>query len=666
MSFTFVTEPYLPSAPPGGESPSMHAITEQIGSIAERPVKSGFWLPFALAASFFCLLIAALAHLVGRGIGVWGNQQSIAWAWDIAGFVFWIGIGHAGTLISAILYLFRQHWRTSINRAAEAATIFAVMAAAIYPVFHLGRVWLGYWLIPAPNQMLVWPNFKSPLTWDVFAISTYFSVSLAFWYLGMIPDLATLRDRARTPLRRKLLSTLALGWRSSQRHWQFYERTYLILAGLGTALVVSVHTIVSLDFAVSVLPGWHNTIFPPYFVAGAVLSGSAMVATILVLVRRAYGLEASITERHLANLNKLILATSWMVAAAYLVELYLAWYSGDEFEQSVLFGRMHGPLAVTYWAMMFCNIALPQLFWLRSVRTSPVCTFIIGIGVSIGMWVERFVIVVGGLDRGFLPSTWSEFQPTIVDVATLVGTFGLFFSLFLLFLRWVPIMSMSEIKADLVGHAAASDPIEPPLTTSATDDAKSYELGTTHAKPSRPNSDSAGGRSPRLLLAGCDSIEVLRRACRSLDGTAAQSIDVHAPLLIPELGHGLNTDTSMVAWSAGVCGLLGAVVAVVMQYWTQALDYPMLLAGKPPWSWQSAVPITFELTILGAACGSIGAFLWLCRLPRLHHPLLNCERFRSASDDGLFVSIEVAREDTQDVVHTLRSVGVHRIVGVED
>jgi molybdopterin-containing oxidoreductase family membrane subunit len=431
-----------------------HSVTESVAGIVETPTPHKWKLLFGLAVSILLVLFGSLGRLVMKGIGVWGNNTTVGWAWDITGFVFWIGIGHAGTLISAILFLFRQKWRTSINRAAEAMTIFAVMAAGIYPLFHVGRVWFAYWLFPIPNQMGVWPNFKSPLLWDVFAVSTYATVSILFWYVGLVPDLATLRDRATTKTRQIAYGIFALGWRGSHRHWLNYERAYMILAGLSAPLVLSVHTIVSFDFAVSIIPGWHTTIFPPYFVAGAIFSGFAMVMTLMLIARKAFGLERLITMRHLENMNKVIVATGTMVGYAYAMEFFIAWYSGNPYERFVFMNRAFGPYAWAYWTMVSCNVLFPQLFWFKKVRTSIPAMFVLSILVNIGMWFERFVIIVTSLHRDFLPSSWAYFRPTIFDISTFFGTFGLFMTMFLLFLRFLPMVAIGEVKSVL----PAADP----------------------------------------------------------------------------------------------------------------------------------------------------------------------------------------------------------------
>ena len=432
---------------------TMGTVTDIVSRVPELPrAPLGWYVAFTLSAAVATMFLALVGYLIGTGIGVWGNNAPVYWAFDITNFVFWIGIGHAGTLISAILFLFRQKWRTSINRFAEAMTIFAVICALIYPGIHMGRIWLAYWMAPYPNQMGMWPQFRSPLMWDVFAVSTYFTVSLLFWYLGLIPDLATLRDRATTAWRRGLYGAFALGWRGSARQWHVYERAYLFLAALGTPLVLSVHSVVSTDFAVAQLPGWHTTIFPPYFVAGAIFSGFGMVVTLMVPARRFFGLESIMTVRHLDNINKVILATSCMVGYAYGLEFFTAWYSGNSYEYFVFVNRATGPYAWAYWTMVTCNVIVPQAFWFKWARTTPWFMFIVAVLVNVGMWFERFVIIVTSLSRDFLPSSWGMFYPTWVDIGMLIGSFGLFFTLFLLFCRFLPMVAVAEVK-QVLPHA---------------------------------------------------------------------------------------------------------------------------------------------------------------------------------------------------------------------
>jgi len=427
------------------------SMTDAVAAPMERKTPLGWWLCFLPSLAMLSLLGVSVGWLFWEGIGVWGLNNPVGWGWAIVNFVFWVGIGHAGTLISAILFLFRQTWRTSINRSAEAMTIFAVMCALIFPGIHVGRVWVAYWMLPAPNQMAMWPNFRSPLVWDVFAVSIYGTVSLLFWYVGMVPDLATIRDRTPSRVKKLIYGILALGWRASTRHWQHYERAYLILAGLATPLVLSVHSIVSMDFATSQLPGWHTTIFPPYFVAGAIFSGFAMVVTLMVICRIAFKMEAILTLRHFENMAKIMMVTGMMVGYAYAIEFFIAVYSGNPYEQFVFVNRAFGPYAWAYWIMVTCNVLSPQVFWIKKARTNLAVLFVMSIVVNIGMWFERFVIVASSLHRDFLPSSWDYYSPSLWDVTTLIGSFGLFFTMFCLFARFLPMVAMAEVKAVLPG-----------------------------------------------------------------------------------------------------------------------------------------------------------------------------------------------------------------------
>ena len=427
-----------------------HDITETVCQVAERPPSKGWVIGFLISFGLLQWLGLCIAYLIYTGVGVWGNRSPIFWGWPIVNFVFWVGIGHAGTLISAILFLFRQEWRTSINRAAEAMTIFAVACAGTFPGIHVGRAWLAFWLAPYPSLNLwMWPQFRSPLLWDVFAVSTYGTVSLLFWYMGMVPDLATFRDRSKHPLRRFAYGVLSLGWCGSSRHWMRYEKAYALLAAFAAPLVLSVHTIVSFDFAVSQVPGWHTTIFPPYFVAGAIFSGFAMVLTLMIPARTMLGLEKLITIRHLDNMCKIILATGSIVGLAYGTEFFIAWYGKVQAEQFAFTNRAFGPYWWAYWTMVTCNVISPQLFWFKKCRTTPWLIVLITIFVNIGMWFERFVIVCTSLSRDYLPSAWAYFSPTWVDWSMLIGSFGLFFTLFLLFCRLMPVINMSETKSTL-------------------------------------------------------------------------------------------------------------------------------------------------------------------------------------------------------------------------
>lgn len=425
---------------------SFEDVTDLVCKPVETKAPSWWFIAMAISLSLLLLLKSMLAYLFWEGVGIWGLNNPVGWGYAIVNFVFWVGIGHAGTLISAILFLFRQDWRTGINRFAEAMTIFAVMCALIFPGVHIGRQWVAYFMFPLPNQMGMWPNFRSPLLWDVFAVSTYFTVSLLFWYVGLVPDFATIRDRAKTKVRQFVYGIFALGWRGANRHWRNYERAYLILAALAAPLVLSVHSIVSFDFAVSQLPGWHTTIFPPYFVAGAIFSGFAMVVTLMVITRELFGMKNIMTLHHLECMNKIILATGMMVGYAYGMEFFMAWYSGYEYESFAFINRATGPYAWAYWIMISCNVISPQLFWFKKFRTSIPVMFAVSIFVNIGMWFERFVITVTSLHRDFMPSSWGYYSPTWVDVATFVGSFGLFFTLFLLFLKFLPMVAIAEVK----------------------------------------------------------------------------------------------------------------------------------------------------------------------------------------------------------------------------
>jgi molybdopterin-containing oxidoreductase family membrane subunit len=440
-TYEYVPEPVLVKG-----NHDFGSITRLVTDINLRPTPKAWYIVFGISNLLLFVLLASIGYLIWQGTGIWGLNSTVNWGWAIINFVWWVGIGHAGTLISAILFLFRQNWRTAINRFAEAMTIFAVMCAGIFPAIHVGRIWVIYWVFPVPNSMAMWPNFNSPLLWDVFAISTYLTVSFLFWYVGLVPDFATLRDRIKSKFGKIAYGIAALGWRGSNRHWWNYEKAYMILAGLATPLVLSVHTIVSFDFAVSVIPGWHTTIFPPYFVAGAVFSGFAMVLTLMIIVRKIYGLEEIMTDDHIEKMNIIILVTGSMVGFAYLMEFFIAWYGQVEYEKAIFILRATGPYAWAYWIMITCNVLSPQFFWSKKLRRHVGFTFFISIVVNIGMWFERFVITVTSLSTDFLPSSWGYYSPTMWDMLTYLGTFGLFGTFFLLFLRFLPMIAVAELK----------------------------------------------------------------------------------------------------------------------------------------------------------------------------------------------------------------------------
>ncbi len=432
-------------------NPTLRDVTARIASIVESKITPKYLATLSVTGGMAGLGLFALYYTITTGIGVWGLNNPIGWGWDITNFVFWIGIGHAGTLISAIMFLFRQKWRTAINRSAEAMTIFAVICALTMVLSHTGRPWLFYWLLPDPNQMQMWINFRSPLAWDVFAVNTYFTVSALFWFVGLIPDLATLRNYVKSDIAKKVYGVLSLGWTGSTRHWHHYEIAYMILAGISTPLVLSVHSVVSFDFTVGILPGWHTTIFPPYFVAGAIFSGFAMVMTLLVITREILDLKQFITMKHLENMNKIMLATGMMVGYAYAMEMFIAWYSGSDWERWIFINRAMGDYAWAYWTMVLCNVISPQVYWFKKLRRNLPLMFVISIFINIGMWFERFTIIATTLHHDFLPASWGYYSPTWVEISIFIGTFGIFLSLFLLFAKFVPVIAIAEIKSILPG-----------------------------------------------------------------------------------------------------------------------------------------------------------------------------------------------------------------------
>ncbi len=454
----------LPAPPSAAGEPvyvtpgqSFRSVTDKISAIVlSRPTGRLWRLGMALAFAALFVFLGVATYLVSKGVGIWGINIPVAWGFAITSFVWWIGIGHAGTLISAILLLLHQRWRTSINRLAEAMTIFAVMCAGLFPLLHLGRPWFFYWLLPYPNTMKLWPQFRSALVWDVFAVSTYFTVSVLFWYMGMIPDLATLRDRARTGWGQIIYGVLAMGWRNSARHWARFEAAYLLLAALATPLVVSVHSVVSSDFAMSMMPGWHETVFPPYFVAGAIFSGFAMVLILAIPLRIFYGLQDFITLNHLEVMGKILLATAWLTSYGYFSEQFMAWYGGEEAEAFLYLNRLigFGQYAGITWLIVLCNVIVPQVLWLRRARRNQAALFVVSLVVLLGMWLERYMIICSTLSRDYLPSSWGIFEPTIWDYLTFFGSVGVFFVLFLLFIRLLPVISISEMRALLPGTHA--------------------------------------------------------------------------------------------------------------------------------------------------------------------------------------------------------------------
>ncbi|MGZ5472884.1 MAG: quinol:electron acceptor oxidoreductase subunit ActD [Thermoanaerobaculia bacterium] len=557
-------------------------VTRDVCAPLERGATKLWWIAFLVSAALMTVGLAAIGYQVATGIGTWGLNKTVGWAFDITNFVFWVGIGHAGTLISAVLFLLRQKWRTSVNRSAEAMTLFAVICAAIFPLIHMGRPWLAFWVFPYPNTRgSLWVNFRSPLLWDVFAISVYFTVSAVFWFIGLMPDLATIRDRS-TGLRRKIFGFLSFGWNGSLRTWTRYEEMYLLLAGLATPLVLSVHSIVSFDFATSVVPGWHATIFPPYFVAGAIFSGMSMVLTLMIIARAVMpALRDYLTVNHIDAMAKLVLATSGIVGLAYATELFTAMYSGNPYERFVFVNRAMGPFAWGFWTMVICNVVLPQLYWFRRVRRSIAAVFVLSIFVNVGMWFERFIIIVTSLHRDFLPSSWATYSPTIIEIATFAGTFGLFFTAFLLFCRFLPMIAMAEVK------------------------------GVLH----RPED------------------EQVKRAVRDLQRGGYVVDDVHTPYAVHGLEKVAKVRPTRLGWACAIGGFTGAGLILLFQSWTSSVDWGIDVGGKPLNSIPAFIPVTFEVGVLLAAFATVLGFLFRSRL----WPGKRARAPERTTDDGFVV-----------------------------
>jgi Ni/Fe-hydrogenase subunit HybB-like protein len=632
----------------GGRKSAADVTRDVCGALDAKP--SGlWWIGLALSASALLLGVVSVSYQIATGIGTWGLNTTVGWAFDITNFVFWIGIGHAGTLISAILFLLRQRWRTSVNRAAEAMTLFAVMCAGLFPLIHMGRPWLFFWVFPYPNTRgPLWINFRSPLVWDFFAISTYFTISAIFWYIGLLPDLATIRDRDQissygpakagphvransisegegdqksyvasgpstarpepvegralragfsrtTAVRARIFSLLSLGWNGAYSTWHRYEVVYLLLAALATPLVLSVHSIVSMDFATAVVPGWHTTIFPPYFVAGAIFSGMAMVLTLMLVARKTMRLEDYITSRHVDPMCYLVILTSGMVGLAYATEVFTALYSGNPYEQFAFVNRAFGPLAWGYWIMVACNVLLPQLFWFARVRRAFAAVFVISLFINVGMWFERFIIIVSSLEREFLPSRWASYHPTSIEISTLIGSFGLFFTCFLLFCRFVPVIAIAEIKGVLetpdAGRAAHDAPVEE----------TSYVKRAVQAAPiaSRP-----------VLVAVFDREQNVIAATAAARERGLEVADVFGPYASHGLDRALGFRPTRLPWVCFLLGLSGAVTMVGFQYWATAVSWPINVGGKPWNSLPAFVPVTFEMMVLCAGVGTVAAFFW--------------------------------------------------------
>lgn len=633
-------------------------ISNTIAAVPEGGAPGWWKASMAVSLGLVLLCGAMIAYLTTTGIGVWGVNHPVMWGWAIINFVWWIGIGHAGTLISAILFLLRQRWRTSVNRAAEAMTLFAVLCAGIFPLIHLGRSWFAWWLLPIPTSNSVWPQFRSPLVWDVFAVAAYFTVSLMFCYLGLLPDLASMRDRAKTRATQLGYGILALGWTGSNRHWHQYQKCYLLLAGLSTALVISVHSIVSLDFAVSQLPGWHSTLFPPYFVVGAVFSGLAMVLILILPLRRALKLEELITARHIDLVCKVALAASWLLAYAYAMEFISACFCGNALEkQRFLMNRaadpfLLGPLAgvetsphwKAYWAMLGCNLVLPQLFWFRRFRASAVVVFGVAMAIAFGMWLERYLIVTASLQRDFLSPNWGEYSPTRIDILTFLGSFGVFFTLFLLFIRYFPMVAMAEVK----GICAI------PVSKSIPD--------------ARIHGPAASAPGVFAVLAVFDTPAAILRAARALHQRGVKHWDAFTPFPVAGMDHAMGLSESRIGWFSFLAGAAGFSLAMGAVWWTNSVNYPVIIGGKPMFSPWAAFPVAFETAILFAAAGAFLGMLGATRLPRWHHPLLKTRRFATSSHDRfiLVVEKETPDHDLSEAIRCLQTTGASHLEWVRE
>lgn len=592
---------------------SYHTISEDIARPIEGRASRAWWIAFGITLLATLWGLWAIWITLRDGIGAWGLNKSVGWAWDITNFVWWIGIGHAGTLISAVLLLFRQQWRVAINRSAEAMTIFAVLQASIFPILHLGRPWLLHFNLPIPNQYgSLWDNFNSPLLWDVFAIATYFSVSLVFWWVGLLPDFAMLRDRALKPFQKKIYSLLSFGWSGRAKDWQRMEETMLLLAGIATPLVISVHTIVSFDFATSVVSGWHTTIFPPYFVAGAIFSGFAMVSLLLIILRKVCKLEAYITLKHIELMNTVMLVAGSIVAVAYLTEFFMAMRSHLEFEKYVFINRATGAYAWAFWTMIICNVVLPQLLWFKKLRRS--ITFSVGVAlvVCVGMWFERFVIIVTSLHRGYLPSSWTMFSPTWVDIGIFVGTLGFFFLLFLLYARSFPMIAQAEVKG------------------------VSGQVSGNRCQ----GADVSGQESLNSYLLTLSSPEELLDKIKELKSEGKEIQEVYTPFYVHGLDEALGLKRTRLGKATFLYGLIGLFFGCWLTYFTMIKDWPMDIGGKPNATfWQNLpafVPVIFELVVYFAAHLLVISFFIRSRL----YPFKKAENpIKKSSDDKFVIQV---------------------------
>jgi molybdopterin-containing oxidoreductase family membrane subunit len=674
----------LPRIPLVWGPETYESLSEQISSITEKPQPYWWWPAFLIASSLLCGGILAATYLISTGVGVWGSNVPVAWAFDITNFVFWIGIGHAGTLISAILFLFRQKWRTSINRFAEAMTIFAVICALIYPGIHVGRFWYAWFMFPLPNANHIFQNFRSALLWDLFAVSTYFTISLIFWYVGLIPDLATIRDRATSRSRQVIFGLLALGWRGSTRHWRHYEVAYLMLAGLSTPLVLSVHSVVSFDFATSLIPGWHTTIFPPYFVAGAIFGGFAMVLQCMIPARAAYKLENVVTIKHIDVMCKFILATGSLVGYAYCMELFIAWFSGNPYEWQTFRNRaFDGDYTWAYWTMMTCNLFIPQVFWFRWCRQTPWFVLIVVTFVNVGMWYERFVIIVQSLHHDFLPGSWGQFHPTWVDWLQMLGDFGLFFTLTLLFVRFLPMIAIAEVKGVLpmANPHHHFPPDDQYLKAEGEYPTADHAMAATYGPPARPITEvvpspepvpafipTAGGTGkPWGAVAEFANGSQLLAAAKRAIAAGYTHVDAWTPFYVHGMKEAIGRTRSRLPLFTLAGALTGLATAVTLVFYLMTYYYPTNVGGKEYRSWEAFTPVAFELTVLFAGFFTLFALIGLCGLPRYFHPVDSHPTFRRSTQGGFFLTIEAtdARFEPDATRAFLESLGGKHVAVVE-
>jgi Ni/Fe-hydrogenase subunit HybB-like protein len=615
------------------------SVTDRIAGLPLQRFGYQYLMLLGFASALVMVLLTAIAWLMIQGVGIWGIQIPNAWGFAIINFVWWIGIGHAGTLISAILLLKKQKWRNSINRLAEAMTLFAVANAGLFPLLHLGRIQRFYYILPYPSTMDLWPQWRSPLTWDVVAVLTYGTVSLLFWYLGLVPDLASMRDLMAPSWKRRVAGFFALGWRGSARHWQRHQMLYLLLAGLATPLVVSVHSIVSLDFAVAMLPGWHSAIFPPYFVAGAIFSGFAMVVTIAVPVRKVFHFEDFITERHLNNMAKVMLVSGLVVDYGYLMEWFTTWFSGDKFEWYMAVNRIIGPYWPIFALTMLCNVIAPQFLWSRRFRVNPWLLFVISQFVNVGMWVERYMIIITSLHRDYMPSSWGIYHGTIWDWATFIGTLGFFLLLILLFIRFCPIISIYELRELMLDNKREGH--QPDGLAQAVPAPMSLQPAESQAPPPLAEHVLWG-----VAAEFADSDTLLAAIARVREAGYVH-FDAYTPLPLENLPHAMGARRTWVPLIVLIGGVLGAASAYGFQWWTSVIDYPWDIGGRPYHSWPSFIPLTFEFGVLCASLAGFFGTLALNRLPWLYHPIFNAPGFERATRDRFFLCIE-ARDASFD------------------